>query len=98
MGRTPANINQTPSQVASTYDFVNDAAAAPAFLANRAMLSIGELGHIFDPAQAADDLSAPISSEGNNKISGGGRTLRIGQPEFRSETTDTWDTNGRRAI
>ncbi|HEY5778261.1 MAG TPA: hypothetical protein VIT00_05955 [Terrimicrobiaceae bacterium] len=98
MGSTPANISQTPSQVASPYDFVNDAAAAPAFLANRAMLSIGELGHIFDPAQAADDLSAPISSEGNNKISGGGRTLRIGQPEFRSETTDTWDTNGRRAI
>ena len=35
------------------------------------MRSIGELGHIFDPAQAADDLSAPASSElpHNDKIS-----------------------------
>ena len=64
------------------------------------MRSIGELGHIFDPAQAADDLSAPNSSEPpvNDKISGGGRTLRIGQPEFRSSSTHTWDSSGRRAI
>lgn len=100
LGTHPAGINQTPSQVASAYDGANDAAAAPAFLANASMNSIGELGHIFDPAQAADDLSAPDSSEApvNNKISGGGRTLRIGQPEFRSGATHTWDTNGRRAI
>ncbi len=88
MGNVPASINQTPSQVAPAYDSANDASAAPALLGNRAMRSIGELGHIFDPAQAADDLSAPTSSElpHNNKISGGGRTLRIGQPEFRSDT------------
>jgi Tfp pilus assembly protein PilX len=100
MGNVPANINQRPSQVAPAYDGINDASAAPAFLGNRAMRSVGELGHIFDPAQAADDLSAPTSSElpYNNKISGGGRTLRIGQPEFRSDTADNWNTNGRRAI
>jgi hypothetical protein len=100
MGSVPASINQMPSQVATAYDNVNDASAAPALLGNRAMRSIGELGHIFDPAQAADDLSAPTSSElpYNNKISGGGRTLRIGQPEFRSDTADSWSTNGRRAI
>jgi hypothetical protein len=100
MGNVPANINQTPSQVAPAYDGINDASAAPAFLGTRAMRSVGELGHIFDPAQAADDLSAPTSSElpYNNKISGGGRTLRIGQPEFRSDTADNWNTNGRRAI
>jgi Tfp pilus assembly protein PilX len=100
IGAPPASIAQTPSQVSSVYDPINDGPAAPAFLANRAMQSIGELGHIFDPAQAADDLSAPNSSEPpvNNKISGGGRTLRIGQPEFRSRSTHTWDTNGRRAI
>ena len=64
------------------------------------MQSIGELGHIFDPAQAADDLSAPNSSEPpvNDKISGGGRTLRIGQPEFRSSSMHTWDSSGRRAL
>jgi hypothetical protein len=100
LGNVPASINQSPSQVAAAYDIVNDAAAAPAFLGNRAMRSIGELGHIFDPAQAADDLSAPTSSELplNNKISGGGRTLRIGQPELRSDTAHNWNTNGRRAI
>ena len=96
----PASIDQTPAQVSTVYDPINDGPAAPAVLANRAMQSIGELGHIFDPAQAADDLSAPKSSEPpvNDKISGGGRTLRIGQPEFRSSSTHTWDTNGRRAI
>ncbi len=100
LGSHPSGIDQTPSEVASAYDGTNDAAAAPAVLASTSMQSIGELGHIFDPAQAADDLSAPDSSEPpvNNKISGGGRTLRIGQPEFRSGTTDNWNTNGRRAI
>jgi hypothetical protein len=100
LGSVPASIDQTPSQVPVMYDGVNDAPAAPAFLANSAMVSIGELGHVFDPAQAADDLSAPLSSQApiNNKISGGGRTLRVGQPEFSSDNANTWNTNGRRAI
>ena len=100
IGAAPVSIDQTPSQVATVYDPVNDGSAALAVLANRPMQSIGELGHIFDPAQAADDLSAPNSSEPpvNDKISGGGRTLRIGQPEFKSSSTHSWDTTGRRAI
>jgi type II secretory pathway pseudopilin PulG len=100
MGGVAVNLSETPSQVASAYDAAHDAPTAPAYLANGPMLSLGELGHIFDPAQAADDLSAPFSSEApyNNKISGGGRTLRIGQPEFTSDTKDNWNTNGRRAI
>ena len=100
IGLAPASIDQTPSQVSTVYDPISDGPAAPGVLANQAMQSIGELGHIFDPAQAADDLSAPNSSEPpiNNKISGGGRTLRIGQPEFRSSSTHTWDIKGRRAI
>jgi type II secretory pathway component PulK len=100
IGAAPASIAQTPAQVSPVYDPINDGPAAPAVLANRAMQSIGELGHIFDPAQAADDLSAPNSSEPpvNDKISAGGRTLRIGQPEFRSSSTHSWDSSGRRAI
>jgi type II secretory pathway pseudopilin PulG len=102
MGNTPASLTMTPSQVASAYDAAHDGPAAPAVLANKPMRSIGELGHIFDPAQAADDLSAPISSDPlfpNNKVSGGGRTLRIGQPEFRGRTpNDDWNTSDRRAI
>ena len=102
MGNIPASLTMTPSQVASAYDPARDAPAAPAVLANRPMRSIGELGHIFDPAQAADDLSAPMSSDPlfpNNKVSGGGRTLRIGQPEFRGRMpNDDWNASDRRAI
>jgi hypothetical protein len=99
LGNVPTSVNEVPSQVATAYDEVNDGPAAPAVLLNKEMRSIGELGHIFDPAQAADNLSAPTSSElpYNNKISGGGRTLRIGQPEFSSATSGNWDRNDRRA-
>ena len=44
LGNVPASIDQTPSQVAAVYDNVNDAPAAPAFLGNTAMRSLGELG------------------------------------------------------
>jgi hypothetical protein len=59
------------------------------------MLSIGELGHIFDPAQAADDLTAPLgkAAPGSRFVSGGGRTLRIGQPEYRVNSASSWVTN-----
>lgn len=49
---------------------------APLFVRNGPMLSIGELGHITDPARA-------MGSSGNIARSrGGGRTFRIGQPEL----------------
>lgn len=49
---------------------------APLFVRNGAMQSIGELGHITDPARA-------MGSSGNiARARGGGRTLRVGQPEL----------------
>jgi hypothetical protein len=46
------------------------AATAPAILADREMESIGELGHIYDPARDSDP-----------SVAGGGRTLNIGRPD-----------------
>lgn len=56
---------------------------APLFVRNAAMQSIGELGHITDPARA------PGSSGNVARARGGGRTLRIGQSEL-SETNSPW--------
>ena len=100
LGGAPSGVNASPLDVVSAYDPSTDADAAIAFLRNGPMRSIGELGHIFDPAQAADDLTAPNSSvlPFNNKISGGGRTLRIGQPEFSAPGGNNWDVPGRRAL
>jgi hypothetical protein len=59
------------------------AANAPLFLRNRAMQSIGELGHLTDPARVpgrTGGLTNVIHSRG------GGRTLRVGQPELRAVT------------
>lgn len=50
---------------------------APLFVRNGPMQSIGELGHITDPARVA-------GSGGINLSRGGGRTLRVGQPEHPS--------------
>lgn len=56
---------------------VADAANAPLVVRNNAMLSVGELGHLTDPARALGFGGAVYSR-------GGGRTLRIGQPELAS--------------
>lgn len=59
---------------------------APAKIANAPMETIGELGHIYDPARVS-----------STSYRGGGRTLRVGQPELWSVATNAsglWD--GRR--
>lgn len=95
-GNSPASISELPSEIRSAYKS-SDSENAIAVIRNGPMNSIAELGHVFDPAQAADDLSAPtvsIGSEFPNKFgSGGGRTLRIGQPEFENNSPNSWATN-----
>lgn len=99
IGSAPGSISTTPAAVASAYNAAADGPAAIAYLRNGPMISIGELGHIFDPIQAADDLSAPSGGgPASPFVAGGGRTLRIGQPEFDSASANSWNTNGRRAI
>jgi type II secretory pathway component PulK len=67
---------------------------APLTLRSGAMLSIGELGNVFDAAQVNDSGAAPTGgTPANAMLSGGGRSLRIGQPE-----SPYWDVGGRRAM
>ena len=64
------------------------------------MCSLGELGNIFEPAQVDDKGKAPPAGTPETIFcSGGGRTLRIGQPEFHyDDATVDWDVQGKRAI
>ncbi|MEM6886033.1 MAG: hypothetical protein AAF571_13480, partial [Verrucomicrobiota bacterium] len=93
-GVRPRSINDSPSSLSSNYDENIDAANSPFYIRNGSLKSITELGHIFDPAFADDSGNAPFSiSADSNQVAGGGRTLRIGQPEF-----SYWDNDGERAI
>jgi len=102
-GRSPGSINVKPSAVPSDYVESSEGPKAIGVIANRAMTSIGELGHIYDPAQA-DDFGNPytggVGANNSPFTSGGGRTLRIGQPEFNytNNPANNWTNNGRRAV
>jgi Tfp pilus assembly protein PilX len=97
-GTAPTGLTQTPAQVATGFS-LSDTNNSISVLRNGSMLSIGELGHIFDPAQAADDLTSPFGKTAPSKyVSGGGRTLRIGQPEYQVATTRSWATNAANTI
>jgi hypothetical protein len=63
---------------------------APAFISNAGRYeSLGELGHIFDPAQVRDvDATFPVG----DSRSGGGFSLAIGRPEF-----GAFDREGQRS-
>ena len=92
-GTKPTGIGQSPAAVATGFT-TDDTNNAISVIRSGPMLSIGELGHIFDPTQVADDLSAPLGkTEPSKYVSGGGRTLRIGQPEYRVSTANSWATN-----
>lgn len=64
-----------PSDWADYSSISAGAAEAPLIVANQGFKSIGELGHITDPARAAGSAGVQYSR-------GGGRTLRMGQPEL----------------
>ncbi len=99
-GNAPLSASVLPSAVVSSYATSN-AGDAVSVIRNSPMQSIGELGNVYDEAQVADDLNAPpnIGTPGSPFSSGGGRTLRIGQPEFVSSNANvSWSTNGKRAV
>jgi hypothetical protein len=54
---------------------------APAFVANQNLKSIGQLGDIFDPARLPGNGSVPANGILITGSRGGGRTLRVGQPD-----------------
>jgi hypothetical protein len=71
--------------VSSTETNASTPTNSPLIVRNGAMQSIGELGHITDPARVAGPGGIELSR-------GGGRTLRVGQPEHRW----WYDTNQNR--
>ena len=77
------------SSIPSTQD-------APAVIANAPLVSIGELGHIFEPVRAKN-----AAASNDIKYSrGGGKTFKIGQPDRFDSTTNPaglWDGNSESA-
>ena len=99
IGNRPANAVQMPDRIPSSYREGIDDKTAPYVMRKGPMISLVELGHIFEPAQVDDQGSAVNTSQpGILSCSGGGRTLRIGQPEFQFAGTNNWDVPGKRAI
>ncbi len=104
VGNPPTNASTDPTSLASTYDssLNGDRINAPFFIRNGNMTTIAELSHIYDPSHLNDSGINAATSQTSNGTSvssryayGGGRTLRIGQPEFRYPT---YDLAGQRAV
>ena len=96
-GASPVFVNNTFGRPNTNYVLATNwtdsssinagASNAPLFVRNGAMQSIGELGHITDPARAyITNGSVPLGARG------GGRTLRVGQSELTNSggTNVTW--------
>jgi len=82
-----------PSALASRYS-AKDAKNAPCHIPNAPLATSAELGHVFDPAQVNDSGNATSGgSPPGLARAAGGRSLRIGQPEF-----PYWDRAGVRSI
>jgi len=101
-GIRPSSVNQTPDTIISPFAPSRDEILAPSVIRKGPMNAIGELGNIYDPAQADDAGESPkAGGKGRENVfcSGGGRTLRFGQPEFHSANPKyDWDVPGKRAI
>lgn len=96
VGSAPGTITKTPAQVTSNYG-VADSVNAPALIKNSGLVSIGELGNVFDPAQVDDQGNAPSGGDPSSiYVAAGGRTLRIGQPES-AYPMNPWNVEGKRA-
>jgi len=76
--------SQDPDQVSSNYSLSSATAkSSPIFVRAGKMVTVAELGNIFDPVHLNDrGFTSNGSNPGNFFSSGGGRTLRIGREEF----------------
>jgi type II secretory pathway component PulK len=92
-----AAANTDPTAVASTYNPATHSNNAPAFVRNQPMETVAELGHIYDPVHL-DDAGANVSGgdPASRYAAGGGRTLRVGQPEPTDHVT--LNRGGHRAM
>ena len=84
-GTIPGSDTRLPTALALP---ANQPTMAPAFIANRPMLSLAEMGNVFDPAQwsAVETFGSPSPN------AGGGFSLAIGRPEYA-----VFDRDGQRA-
>ena len=96
-----------PASAPSPYS-ISDSVNAPFYLRNAKMESIGELGNIYDPAQL-NDVGFSTAGSDSWYASGGGRTLRMGIPEFdypasgispsgSEKAAPNWNSPGLRAL
>jgi hypothetical protein len=100
-GINPASALQSPDLIPSNYGTTPASSEAPFVLRKGPMVSLGELGNIFDPAQVSDSGEAPNAGTPKKTpyCCGGGRTLRVGQPEFHACSPKfDWDVEGKRAV
>lgn len=100
-GIQPASKLQNPDEIPSPYGRNPATSEAPFVIRKGPMSSIAELGNVFDPAQIADNGEAPDAGSPKKcrYCCGGGRTLRIGQPEFHVPSPEfDWDVPGKRAV
>ena len=98
-GNPPLSTTLPPDRIASSYATSDN--QAPFVIRKGPMISIAELGNIIDPAQVDDSLEAPSAGSPKQTVfcSGGGRTLRIGQPEFHAASPKyDWDLPRKRAV
>jgi Tfp pilus assembly protein PilX len=92
-GVAMTSLSQDPTAIPSTWSPAVGQ-AAPVFIRNDRMLSIGELGNIFDPALVNNFGEATQGGAAESYFRHvGGRSLRIGQPE-----SPFWDRGGQRAM
>jgi hypothetical protein len=74
----PNNNYVNPSNWVDLSSTASGSSNAPLFIRNAALQTIGELGHLTDPARVKGTTPS-VMGIGNAR--GGGRTLRVGQPE-----------------
>ncbi|MBE2180361.1 MAG: hypothetical protein IAE97_07805 [Chthoniobacterales bacterium] len=93
IGLPNTNTNAVKPQLWLDYSsMASGASNSPLYVSNAAMSSIGEIGHITDPARVKGTVAAVNEIENSR---GGGRTLRVGQPEV-SAWYDGNQTNASR--
>jgi hypothetical protein len=82
----PNSFNVNPAVWPDPSSSAQSANTAPSVIANAPLTSIGQLGDVFDPVRVAGDSGNILLSRG------GGRTLKIGQPDDRAGTrfSATW--------
>ena len=85
-GTVPGSDSKLPTSLALP---PTQSAMAPGFISNKNLVSLAEIGNIFDPAQWANVESTAADP---SKDAGGGFTLAVGRPEYAK-----FDKDGMRA-